>query len=296
MTSSTAAHADLVRRYYDQNTAAFDRLGQGGASIHRAVWAPGVRTRPESFHYVDELILAALPLHSTQPSQQPAATGQLPTVVDLGCGLGASLTYLAGNAPIRGEGLTISPKQAEGATRLLNEAGLGDRVRVREGNYLDVPADLHGTADVAFSIEAFLHSPDASGYFREAARVLRPGGRLMVCDDFLTPAAPDAPPARARRLAEFRDGWRVGSLLTVAQVQAVAAEHGLEMIQQIDLTPYLELRRPRDRFIAALVAAGRPLRLSGEYWKMLAGGDALQWCLLNGLLNYRVLAFRAGAR
>ncbi|MEU7867738.1 methyltransferase domain-containing protein [Dactylosporangium sp. NPDC049140] len=280
MTATIAAHAEAVRRYYDQNTAAFDRLGQGGASIHRAVWAPGVTSRAESFHHVDELILAALPEGEPEPR-----------VVDLGCGLGASLMYLALRAPIRGEGLTISPRQAEGATRLLAGAALADRVRCREGNYLDVPADLHATADVVFSIEAFLHSPDAAGYFREAARVLRPGGRLLVCDDFLTPRAPDAPPREARRLAEFRDGWRVGSLLTVEQVRAAAAGHGLELVADVDLTPHLELRRPRDRFIAALVAAGRPLPLSGEYWMMLSGGDALQWCLLNGLLNYRVLTF-----
>jgi cyclopropane fatty-acyl-phospholipid synthase-like methyltransferase len=280
MTSATAAHAENVRRYYDQNTAAFDRLGQGGASIHRAVWGPGVTTRPEAFHHVDELILAALPAGVAEPR-----------VVDLGCGLGASLMYLAGRAPIRGEGLTISPRQAEGATRLLAGAGLGDRVRCREGNYLDVPEELHGTANLVFSIEAFLHSPDAAGYFREAARVLRPGGRLLVCDDFLTARAPSAPPREARRLEAFRDGWRVGSLLTVEQVREAAAGHGLELTGDVDLTPHLELRRPRDRFIAALVAAGRPLRLRGEYWKMLSGGDALQWCLLNDLLNYRVLTF-----
>ncbi|MGI5238266.1 SAM-dependent methyltransferase [Dactylosporangium sp. CA-139066] len=279
----TATHAEAVRRYYDRNTAAFDRLGQGGASIHRAVWGPGVTTRAEAFHHVDELILAALPKGVPDP-----------TVVDLGCGLGASLMYLAGRAPIRGEGLTISPRQAEGATRLLAGAGLAGRVRCREGNYLAVPGDLAAVADVTFSIEAFLHSPDAGGYFREAARTLRPGGRLLVCDDFLTPAAaaPGLAPRRARRLAEFRDGWRVGSLLSVEQVAAAAAEHGLVLEDDLDLTPHLELRRPRDRFIAALVAAGRPLPLRGEYWRMLSGGDALQWCLLNGLLNYRVLRFR----
>jgi cyclopropane fatty-acyl-phospholipid synthase-like methyltransferase len=279
----TSSHAEAVRRYYDRNTAAFDRLGQGGASIHRAVWAPGVASRAEAFHHVDELLLAALPEGVAEPA-----------VVDLGCGLGASLMYLAGRAPIRGEGLTISPRQAEGATRLLAGAGLAERIRCREGNYLAVPDDLAGSADLVFSIEAFLHSPDAGGYFREAARTLRPGGRLMVCDDFLTPAAaaPALAPRSARRLAEFRDGWRVGSLLTVEQVRAAAAEHGLTLTGDLDLTPHLELRRPRDRFIAALVAAGRPLRRKGEYWRMLSGGDALQWCLLNGLLNYRVLEFR----
>ncbi|MFG2043228.1 SAM-dependent methyltransferase [Dactylosporangium sp. NPDC048998] len=287
----TVSHADLVRRYYDRNTAAFDKLGQGGASIHRAVWGPGVTSRAEAFHHVDELILAALPegLRGADGTAEPL-------VVDLGCGLGASLMYLAGRAPIRGEGLTISPRQAEGATRLLARAGLAGRVRCREGNYLDVPDDLAGSADLVFSIEAFLHSPDAGGYFREAARTLRPGGRLLVCDDFLTPAAdsPTLTPRAARRLAEFREGWRVGSLLTVERVRAAAAGHGLTLEDDLDLTPHLELRRPRDRFIAAVVAAGRPLRPRGEYWRMLSGGDALQRCLLNGVLNYRFLRFSRG--
>ena len=282
MTSPANAHAESVRRYYDANTAAFEGLGQGGASIHRAVWAPGVTTRAASFRHVDEMILAALP--------EPASA-----VVDLGCGLGASLMYLAGRAPIRGEGLTISPKQAEGATRLIAGAGLDARLRCREGNYLDVPADLHGTADLAYSIEAFLHSPDADGYFREAAKVVRPGGTLMICDDMLSPEAAAlaaTSPKAARRLAEFRDGWRVGSLLPVADVTARAEAHGFRLAEDTDLTPYLELRRPRDRFIAAVVALGRPLRLTSEYWLMLSGGDALQWGLLNGLLQYRVLRFQ----
>ena len=95
-----------------------------------------------------------------------------PAVVDLGCGLGASLLYLAGRADLTGEGITISPLQAVRATRRIAEAGLADRVRCREGDYLAVPDDLAGTADLAFSIEAFVHGPDPGGYFRQAARVL----------------------------------------------------------------------------------------------------------------------------
>jgi cyclopropane fatty-acyl-phospholipid synthase-like methyltransferase len=277
-TTDAAGHAEQVRRYYDNNTAAFDRLGQGGASIHRAVWGPGVSTRPAAFHHVDELILGALPSDVARP-----------TIVDLGCGLGASLLYLAGRIDMRGEGLTISPLQAVRATRIIAEAGAGERVRCREGNYLSVPDDLAGRADLTFSIEAFLHSPDADGYFREAARTLRPGGKLVICDDFLTSAAPAASPRGARRLEEFRTGWRVGSLLTVEQVRTQAAVHGLVLARDLDLTPHLELRRPRDRFISMLVTAGRPFRPGGEYWQSLIGGDALQWALVHDLLNYRFL-------
>jgi SAM-dependent methyltransferase len=277
-------HTELVRRYYDSNTAKFEGLGQAGGSIHRAVWGPGVATRHEAFHYVDELVLRALPRQVARP-----------VVVDLGCGLGASLLYLAGRADLTGEGLTISPVQAERATQLITAAGAADRVRCRAGDYLAIPADLAGTAHVAFSIEAFVHGPDAGGYFREAARTLRPGGSLLVCDDFLAGSPAPTGSRAARRLAEFRAGWRIGSLLSVEQARTLAAAHGLTLVDDVDLTPHLELRRPRDRWISLLVAAGRRLRVPGDYWQSLVGGDALQWCLRRGVLRYRTLRFDRAA-
>ena len=273
MTSESVTHTERVRRYYDRNSAAFERLGQGQASIHRAVWGPGVTTRQQAFHYVDELLLETV---------SPGAA-----IVDLGCGLGASLLYLASRIDMTGEGLTLSPKQAQRAAELARET---KNVRCREGNYLDVPADLHGSADLTFSIEAFLHSPDADGYFREAARTLRPDGRLVICDDFLT--ATGAQNTEHRLLKDFRVGWEVGSLLTVEQVRTLANKHGLVLVRDLDLTPHLELRRPRDRWITAVVTLGRVFRPKGEYWRSLLGGDALQRALVRGLLNYRFLEFR----
>ena len=277
--SDAIGHAQRVRRYYDNNAAAFERLGQGGASIHRTVRGPGVSTRDDAVHYVDELLLESLPPNEARP-----------TIVDLGCGLGASLLYLAGRIDMTGEGITISPVQAARAAELIAEARAGDRVRCREGNYLSIPDDLVGTADLTFSIEAFIHSPDADGYFREAARTLRPGGKLVICDDFLT--SPDPPPASpriARWLADFRTGWQVGSLLTVDEVRTAGAAHGLVLVGDLDLTPHLELRRLRDRWITLLVGLGRVFRPNGYYWQSLVAGDALQWLLIHGVLNYRFL-------
>jgi cyclopropane fatty-acyl-phospholipid synthase-like methyltransferase len=281
--ADAAEHAQRVRRYYDNNTAAFGRRGQGGTAIHRAVWGPGVSTRAAAFHHVDELILRTLPPDVTKP-----------TIVDLGCGVGASLVYLASRVDMTGEGITISPVQAARAAQALAESGAGARVRCREGNFLSLPDDLAGRSDLTFSIEAFVHSPDADGYFREAARTLRPGGTLVVCDDFLASADPPASPRAARRLAEFRTGWRVGSLLTVDQVRAMAADHGLVLTRDLDLTPRLELRRPRDRWTSLLVLFGRVARPSGDYWQSLVGGNALQWALVHGLLSYRFLELHRG--
>src|SRR4051794_17506277 len=143
-----------VRRLYDRNTARFRRLGEGGASIHRAVWAPGVRTRADAFHHVDDVVLSLL-------ADTPA-----PRVVDLGCGVGGSLVHLAARrSDLVGEGITISPAQVAAAATLIGQAGLAARVRVRQGDFVDPPADLAG-ADLALSIEAFVHGPDPAAYFR----------------------------------------------------------------------------------------------------------------------------------
>jgi SAM-dependent methyltransferase len=277
-TPDPTALTERVRRYYDNNASAFEKLGQGGASIHRAVWGPGVTARREAFHYVDELILGGLPPDVPKPA-----------VLDLGCGLGASLIYLAGRTDMTGEGITISAAQAARAAQIISEAGAGGRVRCREGDFLALPEDLAGKADLAFSIEAFIHSPDAGRYFEQAARALRPGGRLVVCDDFLSP---QGSAGGERWLEEFRTGWHANSLLTVEQAREAAAAAGLTLVRERDLTAYLELRRPRDRWISVLVRVGRVFGPSGPYWQSLVGGNALQWALLNGLLSYRFLEFR----
>ncbi len=276
----TSGQVERVKRFYDRNTARFQRLGEGGASIHRAVWAPGVTTLDDAIHHVDEAVLSLL------------GDEAAPRVVDLGCGVGGSLIYLASRRPdLVGDGITISPAQAEVGTALVAEAGLSERVRVREGDFLAPQDDLAG-ADLVVSVEAFVHGPDPAAYFRRAAGLLRPGGVLVVCDDVLTPAGAAAGPREARRIDAFRTGWRIGTLLTVDDAARQAADAGLTPVRDDDLTPYLRLRRPRDRWIGLLVTATRPLRLRGEYWSSLAGGDALQHCLASGLVGYRLLVFR----
>jgi cyclopropane fatty-acyl-phospholipid synthase-like methyltransferase len=273
-------HLERVKRYYDRNTARFQRLGEGGASIHRAVWAPGVATSEQAVHHVDDAVLALL------------RDVERPRVVDLGCGVGGSLLYLARQRPdLTGDGVTISPAQAAVGASLVAEAGLGDRVRVREGDFLAPPEDLAG-ADLALSIEAFVHGPDPARYFAAAAGLLCPGGLLVLCDDVLTAAGATATARDVRRIEEFRAGWRLASLLTADELRRHARGAGFEPVSDADLTPWVRLRRPRDYGLRALIATSRPLRLRGDVWWSLAGGDALRHCQARRLISYRLLVFR----
>lgn len=269
-----------VQQYYDHNTKSFQRHGQSGLSIHRAVWGPGVTTRNVAIHFVDDLILTEL--RNVAP---------IPKVLDMGCGVGASLLYLAQRRAIVGEGITISPLQASHATELFESARM-NTLRCCSGNFLALPSDIHDV-DLAFSIEAFVHSPDVVGYFSQAARVVRPGGKLIVCDDFLSQRASHDPSAKEREwLQEFRTGWKISSLVTADSACETARSAGFKLIKVLDMTGFLELRRPRDILISILVSTGKYLGYQGgDYWSSLTGGNALQLATCSGAVSYLYLVF-----
>lgn len=278
--------AARIRRYYDHNTSAFVAYGQGGSvgAIHRAVWGPGVGDRAAAFRYVDDRIAAII---GRLPDEVGARAGTL-HVVDLGCGVGASLTYLAGQLPLRGTGITLSPAQAALARQRIADAKLGDRVVCLEGDYTSLPPEVP-TADAAFAIESFVHAPDPDRFFVECARLLRPGGVLIICDDCRRPTTSAAGAAAIER---FCRGWHVNTLLTPDELRARAAAAGLAWESTEDLTPYLELGRPRDRLIAALTAPARWLPIRSTRLDPLLGGTALQTCLSKGWMGYELTVFR----
>lgn len=271
--------AAQIKRYYDRHTASFVRFGQGGGSIHRAVWGPGTTTREEAFHFVDERI--AWLVRRLLPSTP------VPHVVDLGCGVGASLRYLAERLPIRGTGITLSAVQAALAREAMAAAGLSNRVECLEGDYCDLPARL-APADVAYAIESFVHGPAPERFFEQCGRLVRAGGLLVVCDDVRRRAGAEA----ARAIEQFTNGWHVNALLERDEVLALAGTGGFEHESTTDLTTFLEIGRPRDRMIAALTALVERLPIHPRGFDHVIGGRALQTCLAHGWIGYDLMVFQ----
>jgi SAM-dependent methyltransferase len=274
---------DLIRRYYERHTRTFVTFGQGGSlgAMHRAVVGPGVATRADAFRYVEDRILALV--------EGPFTRGTPPHMIDLGCGVGGSLGYIAGRLPVTATGITVSPTQAQIAGRRLVEAGLGDRVRIIAGDFAEVPDDV-APADVVFAIESFVHAPDAGRFFAQCRRLVRSGGALVICDDFLR-AAESAEAAAA--IERFCRGWHINTLLAPEDLHALAVAAGFEHESTTDLSPYLELGRLRDRIVDALAG---PIERLPWRWSRLdpwLGGGALQTCLRNGWLGYDLVVFRS---
>lgn len=281
MESMARFDAADIRRYYDRHSASFVRFGQGRGSIHRAVWGPGTRTRDDAFHYVEDQIAALI---RRFPSSSTAVH-----VVDLGCGIGASLCYLAEQVPIRGSGITLSPAQTAMAREVVADRGLSGRVECLEGDYCALPASIM-PADLAYAIESFVHGPDPARFFDQCRRLLKPGGLLVICDDMKTGVVS---PAATQAIDEFTKGWHINTLLERDALIRLAREAGLEHESTQDLTPLLELKRGRDVAISIGVALLKRLPFDTERFDYAIGGNALQTCLARGWIGYELTVFKS---
>jgi ArsR family transcriptional regulator len=167
--------------------------------------------------------------------------GPFNLLVDLGTGTGRMLE-LFGPRFRRGIGLDLNPAMLAYARAKLERAGVA-HVHVRQGNIYDLPlADRSADAVVMHQILHFLSDPQRA--IREAARVLAPGGRLLIVD-----FAPHELEFLREEYAHERLGF-AGPL-----VEQWLADVGLELMAKRDLAPAGDART--DKLTVSLWLAGR---------------------------------------
>jgi len=108
-------------------------------------------------------------------------------VLDVGCGIGGTLACIDGR--FRGMelvGLNIDPRQLDAARANIRPAP-HNRCAWVQADACALPFDT-ASFDRVLAIECIFHFPSRPRFFSEAARVLRPGGVLVLSDFVATPS------------------------------------------------------------------------------------------------------------
>jgi cyclopropane fatty-acyl-phospholipid synthase-like methyltransferase len=161
-------------------------------------------------------------------------------VLDVGCGVGRPALRVASLTGARVVGVTISRQQVEQAGELARVAGMGGRVVFEYGDGMALRFGV-GSFDAVLALESIVHM-DRVRALGEMARVLKPGGRLVLTDVFTLDD--DAPPVSSADSAadsgQSEDPEISSWLRTMDDYPALVAGAGLVLDELTDVTGNIE--------------------------------------------------------
>lgn len=251
-----------------------------------------------------EIIVAGLETRAADPSMLTVIDAYLDAlevpdgglIVDVGAGTGGVTRRIA-DLFLRAQVLGVEPSVAltERAQALA-----GDRANLdfRTGNGAALDLDA-GCADVAILHTVLSHVADPAPLVAEAARILRPGAMLVICDaDFskaslgLVPGDPLGACAQAFVAGAVTDAWLAGKLRALAAGAGLSVERFTVANRVVTegMGNLVWVRLPAARLVAEGVI-GQPLAdaLEAEYLRRAEAGS------LYGFLPFVTLIARKPA-
>jgi ubiquinone/menaquinone biosynthesis C-methylase UbiE len=160
------------------------------------------------------------------------------TVLDMGCGSGVAARTIARRANFSGRvtGIDLSPYLVEAAKRLADEEGLDTLVEFRSGDTreLDIP---DGEFDAVVAHTLVSHVQEPLSVINEAARVVRPGGLIVIFDgDYASMTFALDDPVESKKYDEALISAIVTSPRVMRQMPRLIQQAGLEMVR---VFPYI---------------------------------------------------------
>ena len=162
------------------------------------------------------------------------------TVLDLGSGGGIDVFLAAVKVGLSGKaiGVDMTPKMVELATRNAQAGGFAN-VEFRLGEIEDLPVE-DNSVDAIISNCVINLSPDKLRVFKEAYRVLKPGGRIMVSDIVTDGELPE----EVRQDPEAWAGCIAGAMDRGDYLEAIRRA-GFERVEVVGEQAYDEMGDPR---------------------------------------------------
>ncbi|MFQ5757394.1 MAG: SAM-dependent methyltransferase [Acidiferrobacterales bacterium] len=222
-----------VVRHYDELDAYYREIW--GEHVHHGLWRSGTETPEQAVRQLSKYVAE---LAGIRPND---------AVCDIGSGYGASARLLAKCFGAHVTAVTAAPKQHAFALAL--DAGSGNpRYLLRDWQDNGLASE---SFDAAIAIESIEHMADKQRALAEAARVLRPAGRLVLCA-WLAGEMPRGWQVHYLLEPVCRDG-RIPGLATKTEFRALLEQAGFYVESFQDLSR--QVRRTWSICVARLLRA-----------------------------------------
>ena len=158
-------------------------------------------------------------------------------VLDAGCGMGSACFWLAEHRQAQATGISIVPEQIADCERVLAERQASG-VEFVVADYCHTPfPDAH--FDVVWACESLCHAEHKIDFYREAYRLLKPGGRLVIAEYIRS----DRPVSERGEtlLQQWLHPWAIRDIDTRAEHLAHAQSVGFQSADMQDVTRHVRV-------------------------------------------------------
>lgn len=213
-------HRKIVDYYRSTENAYKDSWDLAGSlAIHYGYWDKTVRTFRESLLRMNEVMMDAAAIKTTD------------RVLDAGCGVGGSSIHVAARTGATVTGISLSERQVQQAHENARSRGVEGQTNFAVMDY-SATTFPDASFDVVWGCESICYADNKKQFIQEAFRLLRPGGRLVVADGFVTNFDHNEHPI----IRTWLDGWQVNYLETPDRFTGFMQQAGFDNACFRDIT------------------------------------------------------------
>ncbi|UCF85161.1 MAG: class I SAM-dependent methyltransferase [Desulfobacteraceae bacterium] len=254
---------DKSEQYYNETYGDY-ALNWSKDHLHYGFWYEDTKTHEESLVNTVKEVVNYLDL---KPGER---------LLDAGCGVGGTCRYIVENMGIETVGITLSKRLLDAANELSKDIKNRFLLKIYLKDFNDTGFE-DSSFDKILGLESICHAENKEVFAREAYRLLKEGGRLVVADSFQV--REDLSEDEERMYGQVLEGWAIPNKTSVDKFRSALESGGFTSIKCIDQTSLIQ---KSSRFMHDGSESVLPL-----LFRLVSEGRLLKSIMLNNIAGSR---------